>query len=507
MTGFVLLDVAIGVVFALLVFGLIASAVQEALASALNWRGRVLRRGLFRLLEGHSRASALVNGTFIGAEMQRGAALTKAVLRHPLIQSLHGPKTILSAIAQTLTRDAKEIDYARLPSSIPKPAFARALLETLRTEGKTVTAAMAKADAEFNKKVAALGAKAQDALAHAALVVDTLPMDRHLRGQINKVLARADLTRDAIVARLKAEGQTVVESTDEGRKALVQAIAAFEAETERQIAAVEARIADWFDQSMDRVIGWYVRRVKLVLFLIGFTLAAVTNFDVIGYAGDLVESDDLRAKMVARAELIAETRKLGDRDIGTAGFDSSAVWLNAETDGTPGLSAAEVKAMVDNPALGAVARAGAKAAAGADKDAPVTPAEAQAAYDAAWEKLKPFDTEEPFGVLSEAEADAAADAALAGLESEIVASLATLNRELGEQGVRLGWREGRPGSWMLAVLSWLIVGLACTLGGQFWFDLLNTFLKVRAAAAGVKTDSEKPAEAGASGGASGTRPV
>ena len=67
---------------------------------------------------------------------------------------------------------------------------------------------------------------------------------------------------------------------------------------------LEAEIAGRFDTAMDRVTGWYVRQTKLVLFVIGFSLAVVTNFDVIRYAGDLVKNEDLRAKIVAQAEVI-----------------------------------------------------------------------------------------------------------------------------------------------------------------------------------------------------------
>lgn len=49
-----------------------------------------------------------------------------------------------------------------------------------------------------------------------------------------------------------------------------------------------------------------------------------------------------------------------------------------------------------------------------------------------------------------------------------------------------------------SVISWLAIGLGCTLGGQFWFDLLKSVLNVKAAASGLNSDVKQ--STGASGG-------
>jgi hypothetical protein len=55
----------------------------------------------------------------------------------------------------------------------------------------------------------------------------------------------------------------------------------------------------------------------------------------------------------------------------------------------------------------------------------------------------------------------------------------------------IGWEESnRPqgaDGWALAILGWLLTGLAITLGAPFWFDVLGKLSNLRAA--GVKPDS------------------
>jgi hypothetical protein len=61
-------------------------------------------------------------------------------------------------------------------------------------------------------------------------------------------------------------------------------------------------------------------------------------------------------------------------------------------------------------------------------------------------------------------------------------------------GFPIGWEEeNRPndvGGWLLAILGWMITGLAVTLGAPFWFDALGKVSNLRAA--GAKPASTVP---------------
>ncbi|MDP3295853.1 MAG: hypothetical protein Q8M37_14100 [Nevskia sp.] len=66
-------------------------------------------------------------------------------------------------------------------------------------------------------------------------------------------------------------------------------------------ARVRAALATYFDESMERVTGWYRRHVQLVLLAIGAALAIALNADTLNIVRSLSQDDALRAKIVAAA--------------------------------------------------------------------------------------------------------------------------------------------------------------------------------------------------------------
>jgi hypothetical protein len=75
----------------------------------------------------------------------------------------------------------------------------------------------------------------------------------------------------------------------------------------------EARksIETWFDDSMDRVSGWYKRKIQLNTAIIALLLAFVTNADTLRIASKLWHNPELRAEAVKLAEQRAEASKNG----------------------------------------------------------------------------------------------------------------------------------------------------------------------------------------------------
>jgi hypothetical protein len=66
-------------------------------------------------------------------------------------------------------------------------------------------------------------------------------------------------------------------------------------------------VEDWYDGTMDRVSGWYKRRVHVILLFIGLLVSAAVNADSINIARALMSEDGLRAAIVGQAEKAAAT--------------------------------------------------------------------------------------------------------------------------------------------------------------------------------------------------------
>lgn len=78
------------------------------------------------------------------------------------------------------------------------------------------------------------------------------------------------------------------------------------------LPAVQANIEKWFDDSMDRVSGWYKRKIQLITAIVALLLAFATNADSIKIARILWHNPEIRAEGVKLAEQRAEAAKNGN---------------------------------------------------------------------------------------------------------------------------------------------------------------------------------------------------
>lgn len=111
MSGLVYLDIAIGVIFLLLIFSLFASAIQEAISGLSGWRGNNLRRGVHWLVEGAVKAKS---------QDGDGKSDFDKIWASPLIASLHGPASAMGGLLPNSTG-------TRSPSYVPPEVFAKAV--------------------------------------------------------------------------------------------------------------------------------------------------------------------------------------------------------------------------------------------------------------------------------------------------------------------------------------------------------------------------------------------
>ena len=208
-------DVAVGLIFLFVTLALVCSTVNEALATALGFRARFLEAGLLNLLSGSAAATPA------------GIATAEAFYKHPLVQGLirprRAPKPAADAAAArqgALRRVRGAFARPTYPSYIPSRTFVAALLDIAHDSDEAVATAK--------------GEEAEKARARVAKAADDF--ERKLASIPNAQLA------DALLALYRSAGR------DAGRF---------------QHAAEQ-----WFDDAMERVSGWYKRRVHLVLAVI-----------------------------------------------------------------------------------------------------------------------------------------------------------------------------------------------------------------------------------------------
>jgi hypothetical protein len=112
---------------------------------------------------------------------------------------------------------------------------------------------------------------------------------------------------------------------------IVGDVASPDRRVQRRGEQVKKAIEDWFDQSMDRVSGWYKRKAQYFGIAIGFIIAVLLNADTVTVAGRLWSSQSLRSSMAAAAEAALAER--GDLAAGATGSAAAATATAGATAG------------------------------------------------------------------------------------------------------------------------------------------------------------------------------
>jgi len=76
---------------------------------------------------------------------------------------------------------------------------------------------------------------------------------------------------------------------------------------------VRLAAAKWFDTSMERVTGWYKRRIQFFSFVIGLGVAVVINADAINVVQTIATNEKLRGELVALAQTAVKAETETDR--------------------------------------------------------------------------------------------------------------------------------------------------------------------------------------------------
>jgi hypothetical protein len=219
-----------------------------------------------------------------------------------------------------------------------------------------------------------------------------------------------------------------------------------------------AALEEWFNNSMDRVSGWYKRRMQLVALLVAAAVTLLTNADTLQIVGVLWRTPSRRAELVEQARQRVQT-------------------------------AAPVAPGVDQ-------------ASAEDDTSGETPATERSALDGIIGWSSDFRRINQ-GVCSSlrAERDRACAASAQSPPCEAVLERIETETRCTIDATDLLPTDASPGGAFLTgalvpvagshLLGWLLTAVAISLGSAFWFDTLNRFINIRGA--GAAPDEKKKA--------------
>ena len=238
------LSVAIGIVFVYLLLSVIASYIQEWIASLFNLR-----------------ASFMVNAV--------------QLLLNPAAAKLDGSKQIQSglAIGERLwaarwtpgSRPFNEILTDQVSSNILPVFYAHPIIKTLAVPGKLPSYISAR---DFSTTLF-------DIILNCGTTAPTQPA-QFLESLKNGILSlpNEDLKSALLPYILNAESS--------------------EQSAEKKVAMARENIESWFNSTMDRAVGWYRRRMQWIAIILGLVIAVSINADTISITQNLWRDAALR---------------------------------------------------------------------------------------------------------------------------------------------------------------------------------------------------------------------
>ena len=234
------LDVAIGLAFLFFLFSLVISRINEFVATALNLRHKGLENALRAMLDDHRpAANEAAGGPVVSADKVLNHALVK-----PIQQAIQG--RFLSSALGKLGLGRTKLSY------LPSRTFSAAVFDLLAPADP--------ADPAHPGATAGKGA-ATDPMARAKAAVAGMSEHNPARQPLLRMMTDAEGDRDKFRGSLE----------------------------------------HWYDDTMDRVSGWYKRYVQRIILAITIMLVACLNVDSINIAQVLWRLPTERAAVAAAA--------------------------------------------------------------------------------------------------------------------------------------------------------------------------------------------------------------
>ncbi len=258
MFDFPALDVAVGLIFLYVVLALVCSTLNEAFATAVGLRARFLETALLNLLSGSVSTTSA------------GIAIAEKFYGHPLIQGLIRPRRAPHPAADAA--GVRRGPWSRLKGLLTKPPYPSYI------PSRTFVAAIVDIAHDAEEALEHIdGDEAEKARARARRAANDF--ERSLASLPNAQLS------EALLALYRSAGRDGVRF---------------------QRAAEE-----WFDDAMERVSGWYKRRVHAILAVIAAVVVILLNADTLA-AGKVLWRDDAVREAVVKEATDAAAGTLDD---------------------------------------------------------------------------------------------------------------------------------------------------------------------------------------------------
>lgn len=449
------LDVAVGLIFVYLLLGLICTTVNEWFAQMRNTRAATLKDGIRQLLH------APPDGTYLIRAMDINLAVIVERLGHSddkLTQAV-GPLDPSLQLQVDQFRAARAADAGAQPPAGLAAAIAERLSACLSQTGLCQRIDDSKVTPETKAEIAKQPKGVDLLRVNRALLSEAYPneinslSDCFYSHPLIKALGRPGKHPSYVPSNTFAltmldiltKGQSVAGTAEQRVAQIKVAIANLpESDVKKSLQAlmmngtdsvekVQEKLEGWFDDSMDRVSGWYKNRVQVWTVVIAGIVTILVNADTIQIAQKLMINPALREKIVQEAK-----GANGSAPTGQTLTPQQRADLSSLTGWSSEFRIFHHFDACADPNL---------------RGATITEADCRTESD---------------------------QQAKANTNSKFVAAWDSETFP----GLRLLGALFLPWLWAVVpdhLVGWILTAIAASLGAPFWFDLLNKFMNIRAA--------------------------
>jgi hypothetical protein len=441
------LDIVIGLVFIYTLYSLLATTIQEFVATIFAYRHRMLERGLEQMLDGKNysyywwdKVANMLKWLGLWVEKRGGEV--------PEVSSYLEKRNLETNVPPRYGRVKLDNKAALFAAQVTNhPLFRRRAENSLLYKKPAYLESTAFSDILID-------------LFHANKQLPLLLKD--IETEIEKSpLINAELKNILLLHIRQANGD---------------------------LTRFKGLVENWYDDTMDRVSGWYKRQTQRILFTIGMILAIMFNINTLEIVRILAVDEKVRAALVANAEKFVE-KKLREDSL----KKNQLVSMNG-----PAIASVPVQEKKDTGmALG-------------KQNNPADPTQAQASGISPQDSLKISDSlflqesKQKFERIRQFYHDEINEQnKLLGLGwgdfgfqdnynaflKDSAAYVKSRSNAQGQKKINKPKAPEPPGAWQKAryivskipenFLGFLITALAISLGAPFWFDLLNKLVRLR----------------------------
>src|SRR5665213_289540 len=276
----VALDVFIGLVFIFLLYSLLATILQEMIATRLAFRAKVLEKAFIRMLEdsqtdNHRPFGDRIDGFLhiLGLKnILKKAAVAPWFYAHPLIKYLG------------------EDNYYSKPAYLHAENFSKVILDLLK---------------DFDLPETESLQSIHDSI--MAGIIHKIPINlSDVKSDKLNPAIKILMARYATVASTNQKGLAAGSDTSVGKTVSIGPNTAFFIKSLWQDSGADlntfrSKLEDWFNDTMDRATGWYKKYTRVVLLILGLIVAYVFNVDTIAIHRILATNKPARDQMVQMA--------------------------------------------------------------------------------------------------------------------------------------------------------------------------------------------------------------